>query len=207
MKDRKNKILYEITQMINNTKLDELNSKQRFDVLKKEYIEIKKKMSEIDIIEDSQKKDINELQNENMDLILELGKIYFNRGERYKALKTKLNYEKKQKIIDEFKNNNKIPDDSVINSLAKSIDISLEECKNWFKWLDDCYKYIELQIKINDKTIEIQKKKDFFKKINNSFILNEPVVKENKNVNVVIPDKKKKLMGGYNDSINLTKLE
>ena len=74
------------------------------------------------------------------------------------------------------KNNNKIPDQKMIDKIAKSLNIPSNDVEKWFNWIEKCYQYImaknelyKVMKKQNERTIEFTYKCE-------NFIIKKPII-------------------------------
>lgn len=176
-----NNIYRNISELI--TSLKEKEHEEEFEKLKEEYTKLIKDKNDIMEIFKIQNKNILKLQEEKINLIIQLYKIYMERKNNYKKVKP-VNKEMKSKIINLYKSKYKLLSDNEYTHYSKKLNLPFNELKMWCRWLESCYIYIQLQIKINKiiTLIEIEENKN--DKINHTYIINEPKIKEDKIVTI-----------------------
>jgi hypothetical protein len=202
---RKNFIYNDISLLISNLK-NESENKNKFDKLKEELKTISTETDDIKQFLEEQKNIINNLNSKRTDAIFNLSKTYFRRTEKYREINSEnVNNTKIKKILSLYKESNRhIPSDETLNKEASKLEININNLKKIFEWIDISRKYIETQTEVNLLKKDIEQKMNLFENINNNFILKMPEVKENKDVNIQLPEVKK---GGSNQSeIKLVKL-
>ena len=203
---RKNLIYNNISLLISNIK-NESENKNKFDELKEELKIISQETDDIKKFLQEQKNIINNLNSKRTDAIFNLSKIFFKRSEKYKEINNEnINNIKIKKILTLYNGNNRqIPPENILTKEASNLEININNLKKIFEWIDISRKYIETQTEVNLLKKDIEQKINLFENINNNFILKMPEVKENKNVNIQLPQVKK---GGSNENeIKLVKLD
>ena len=176
-----NNIFKKISELI--TTLKDKEYEEEFEKLKEEYIKLIKDKNDINEIFKIQNKNVLKLEEEKINLIIQLYKIYMERKNSYKKVKP-INKEIKSKIINLYKSKYKLLSDNEYTYHSKKLNVPFNELKMWSKWLESCYIYIKLQNKINKiiNLIKIEKNKN--DKINSIYIINEPKIKEDKTISI-----------------------
>jgi hypothetical protein len=177
IKDEISNILYEIAYLLDNNNIINEDKREKFDILKKKYIEYNTSVKNIDKIFEDDKKIIDDILIEIKDKYTEIINYYNFRKTFYSNIENKITNEKRVYIINIFKEKgNKIPDDTTIVGISKKYDINVGDLDNWFKWIEATYTYIKLQkelFELNDKmNLEI-KNRDLQKRY---FIYQKPAI-------------------------------
>jgi hypothetical protein len=177
IKDEISNILYEIAYLLDNNNIINQDKREKFDILKKKYIEYNTSVKDIDKIFEDDKKIIDDILIEIKDKYTEIINYYNFRKTFYSNIENKITNEKRVYIINIFKEKgNKIPDDTTIVGISKKYDINVGDLDNWFKWIEATYTYIKLQkelFELNDKmNLEI-KNRDLQKRY---FIYQKPAI-------------------------------
>ena len=177
IKDEISNILYEIAYLLDNNNIINEDKREKFDILKKKYIEYNTSVKNIDKIFENDKKIIDDILIEIKDKYTEIINYYNFRKTFYSNIENKITNEKRVYIINIFKEKgNKIPDDTTIVGISKKYDINISDLDNWFKWIEATYTYIKLQkelFELNDKmNLEI-KNRDLQKRY---FIYQKPAI-------------------------------
>jgi hypothetical protein len=177
IKDEISNILYEIAYLLDNNNIINQDKREKFDILKKKYIEYNTSVKDIDKIFEDDKKIIDDILIEIKDKYTEIINYYNFRKTYYSNIENKITNEKRVYIINIFKEKgNKIPDDTTIVGISKKYDINVGDLDNWFKWIEATYTYIKLQkelFELNDKmNLEI-KNRDLQKRY---FIYQKPAI-------------------------------
>ena len=175
--DEISNILYEIAYLLDNNNIINQDKREKFDILKKKYIEYNTSVKDIDKIFEDDKKIIDDILIEIKDKYTEIINYYNFRKTYYSNIENKITNEKRVYIINIFKEKgNKIPDDTTIVGISKKYDINVGDLDNWFKWIEATYTYIKLQkelFELNDKmNLEI-KNRDLQKRY---FIYQKPAI-------------------------------
>ncbi len=155
---KSNEILYKISEYVENK--DNIQDEERsdFDLIKTEYVTLRKHLDEVNFIFNNQYNTVNELLDKKLKETIELSLLLQDRQDSYQRIGDKriTNIQKNQ-MAEEFKKNNlKIPDDFIIKKISKDIgDISFREVENWFNWIEKTYLYMKKQKELNliDKDI------------------------------------------------------
>lgn len=177
IKDEISNILYEIAYLLDNNNIINEDKREKFDILKKKYIEYNTSVKDIDKIFEDDKKIIDDILIEIKDKYTEIINYYNFRKMFYSNIENKITNENRVYIINIFKEKgNKIPDDTTIVGISKKYDINISDLDNWFKWIEATYIYIKLQkelFELNDKmNLEI-KNRDLQKRY---FIYQKPAI-------------------------------
>ena len=179
LKENSELLLYKISLLIESKKNITENDKKDFENLKNKYLIYSDKIKDIDDINKEFYNDLEVLINEKIDKTIELAKFYQKRVDIYNTINVHINNSLKNKLIVNFKNNNKkIPGDSTINKIAKENNISSNEVEKWFKWIEATYFYLlckKIIFNINDKITEKEKHFEMNKK---NMIIKKPILEE-----------------------------
>ena len=154
--------------------------RKEFELYKNKYIEIKKELNEINIINNSHYDKLEVLFSKKIDASINLAKYYQQRLLAYNNIYVMISEKVKNILIKKFKDNKKkIPSLSEINKLAKSNNIPSIEVEKWFKWIEIMYFYLLVQnevFAINNEIIDIEKNYD----INTEFMIKKKPIIEKK---------------------------
>lgn len=177
IKDEISNILYEIAYLLDNNNIINEDKREKFDILKKKYIEYNTSVKDIDKIFEDDKKIIDDILIEIKDKYTEIINYYNFRKMFYSNIENKITNENRVYIINIFKEKgNKIPDDTTIVGISKKYDINISDLDNWFKWIEATYIYIKLQkelFELNDKMYLEIKNRDLQKRY---FIYQKPAI-------------------------------
>lgn len=160
----------------------------KFNEFKLEYKVKVNQLKQCEDIFNDQNKEINKLQNQLVDLKLLLGKKYIERQLMYDKLKNNhIRRISKNKLFKLYKSSNlKIPDRSVVQKVAKKLNVQTDDAMNWLDWFDICKTYIEIQLNIQNNMKTIKKTKEQNNMTNNNFLISAPNVSDKKDVNMNI---------------------
>ena len=178
-----NIIYNSISELINNMYMDDIFKKKEIEKLKEEYKKIIIDLNNIKEIFKIQSSKLFKLNEEKLNLEIELANLYINRKKSFNKIKP-INIKSKKNIINTFKKDMKIPNNDMIKSLSLNIDLSIDEIKDWFNWINISYLYINYQMKINKLTHLIKENIKNNNKINENFIMNKPDFNEKKHVSI-----------------------
>ena len=179
LKETSELLLYKISLLIESKKNITENDKKDFQNLKNKYLIYSDKIKDIDDINKEFYNELDLLLNEKIDKTTELAKFYQKRIDIYNTITVSINNTLKNKLINNFKNNNKkIPVDTEINKIAKDNNIPSNEVEKWFRWIEATYFYLlckKIIFNISDKIIEKEKHFEMNKK---NMIIKKPIVEE-----------------------------
>jgi len=139
-----NKIILEkISAIIEKTENYNDEDRNIFNNLKNQYSLYNKKIIEIDVINENYYKSMESLNLEQINLSNNLAEYYNKRNNIFKNITQSIPKNIKNKLIILFKkNNNKIPSDNEINTIAKNNTIPSKIIEEWFLWIEQCYYYL-----------------------------------------------------------------
>jgi hypothetical protein len=173
-----NKILYNISLIIESKNNINDENRESFDILKKEYISLKKKINDIQLIQDEFYKSLNELLNKKINESNNIIKFYQKRRNYYHEIKTMIPEEIKREFITIFKKNkNKMPEQTEINQISKKYKIPAKDTENWFLWIESSYYYLIAKKEINKLDKEMIEKEDTFDFHSKYMIIKKPIIK------------------------------
>lgn len=168
-----------ISNIINDLNKDISEYTEEFELLKKEYKEYDDEFKNIRILLKLQNDNLISLKTQQVKLKIELIKLYNQRHTNFKLLKP-INLDKKKNIIKLYKQNLKLLTDDLYFEKSKEINVSIENLKNWFLWLNSSYLYSLKQIEINklNKIINLTNSKNDV--INKNFKIKKSEIQEKK---------------------------
>lgn len=174
-----NKILYEISSLVENNDIINNEKREKFSELKGLYIEYNKKKKEIEEYKRDNNKIIDDIMQEKLNKYNILINSYNDRKETFSNINTSITNEIRQELIKVYKENGyKIPKDDIIEGISKKHNIKTLVVDNWFKWIESTYLYIKTQkelFEINNKlNEEINKQEENYK----LFLYEEPEIKK-----------------------------
>jgi hypothetical protein len=178
-----NNIYNSISELISDIYNDDSFKKKEFEKLKDEYKSIILNLNDIKNIFKIQSSKLFKLNEEKINFEIQLANIYINRKKLFKNIKP-VNKESKKLIYNTYKNNMKIPSEEEIKSLSTKIKLTSSETKEWFKWMNESYLYINYQLKINKLTLLIKEHTSKNDKTNKNFIIHKPDFNEKKKVDL-----------------------
>jgi len=172
-----NKLLYEITLLIETKSNINDEHRQKFDELKNKYLIMKEKLNDIQLINDDFYKITQELLDVKIKESNNLAKYYQIRNISYEKIKTMISEKDKNELILLFKKNqNKIPIQTEINRIAKKYKISSNDIENWFSWIEASYLYLLVKRDINELDKEIMKEENKFDFNTKYMIIKKPII-------------------------------
>lgn len=173
-----NKIILEkISAIIEKTENYNDEDRNIFNDLKNKYSLYNKKIIEIDVINENYYKSMESLNIEQINLSNNLAEYYNKRNNIFKNITQSIPKKIKNKLIILFKkNNNKIPSDNEINTIAKSNTIPSKVIDEWFLWIEQCYYYLITKNKLYEIIKEINGKEKEFENKNKYMLLKLPEI-------------------------------
>jgi hypothetical protein len=173
-----NKIILEkISAIIEKTENYNDEDRNIFNNLKNQYSLYNKKIIEIDVINENYYKSMESLNLEQINLSNNLAEYYNKRNNIFKNITQSIPKKIKNKLIILFKkNNNKIPSDNEINTIAKNNTIPSKIIEEWFLWIEQCYYYLITKNKLYEIIKEINLKEKEFENKNKYMILKLPEI-------------------------------
>jgi len=170
-------ILYKISSLIEtNNNITEENRKE-FDYLKQKYILFRKNIFDIDEINKNFQDELELLYKKKIDISYDLAKYYQIRKDNFIKIEVKENI--KKILIKKFnENNKKIPNDTVINKIAKENKIASSTIESLFKWIESSYFYILVRKELNKINDEIYDKEKNFNKNTKYMIIKKPIIEK-----------------------------
>jgi hypothetical protein len=179
LKEYSDKILFKINNLIEQKSNITEDNRKDFDNLKKQYIICKEKISEIDDINKEYYKDLETMLNDKIEKTILLAKYYQKRNEEYNKINIQIKEELKNKLIKYFKENKKkIPSLSIINKIAKDNNIPSDEIEKWFDWIESVYKYMAVQIELNNIEKKLKEYEEEYDINTKYMIIKKPDIKE-----------------------------
>lgn len=177
MNNECNKLLYNITLLIETKSNINDQHRQKFDELKNKYLIMKEKLNDIQLINDDFYKVTQELLDKKIKESNNLAKYYQIRNVSYEKIKTMISEKDKNELILLFKNNkNKIPIQTEINRIAKKYKTSSNDIENWFSWIEASYLYLLVKRDINELDKEIMKEENKFDFNTKYMIIKKPII-------------------------------
>ena len=173
-----NKIILEkISAIIEKTENYNDEDRNIFNNLKNKYSLYNKKIIEIDVINENYYKSMESLNLEQINLSNNLAEYYNKRNNIFKNITQSIPKNIKNKLIILFKkNNNKIPSDNEINTIAKNNTIPSKVIDEWFLWIEQCYYYLITKNKLYEIIKEINGKEKEFENKNKYMLLKLPEI-------------------------------
>ncbi len=170
-------ILEKVSLLIEKPSNIDDDDRKYFEELKKNYSLYSKKLQEIDVINQNHLEIIEKLTIKKIDNSLLIAKFYNERNLIFKEINEPIEKESKKEIIELFhKNNNKIPDQKIIDKTAKMLDIPSDDVEKWLNWIEKCYQYLQAKKILYDSINEINEiKSEFIYKCEN-FIIKKPII-------------------------------
>ena len=179
LKENSDLILYKINNLIETKNNITEEHRKEFDLLKKEYLESKKKLIDIELINKNYYDEMEKLFSQKIEQSNQLAKYYQQRTEEYNKIEIFISEILKNKLMKYFKENkNKIPPLIIINKIAKENQIKSNEIEKWFNWIETVYYYLLTKkdiMKLND---EINKKELNYDINTKYMIIKKPVIEE-----------------------------
>jgi hypothetical protein len=157
--DRIHEILYQLSYIIENRDKITDDERLQFDLLKEEYVNIKKHMDEIKEIDDRYEDEIDRLYETKLEKLIELSREIQNRENIYQEILEseypRITLSQKRKISEALKER-KTKDGLVrleeikINELSLDFKIPSKIIELWMNWIISCYEYIKIEKKCNE---------------------------------------------------------
>ena len=170
-------ILEKISLLIEKPSNIDDNDRKYFDELKKKYGLYSKKIQEIDEINKNHFEDMENLTIKKMDHSLLMAKYFNERNMVFKEITESILIESRTEIIKYFnQNKNSIPEQKMIDKIARKLDIPSNDVEKWFNWIEKCYQYLQSKNELY-KIIKEQNEKniEFIYKCEN-FIIKKPII-------------------------------
>ena len=206
--NRKNTIYNKISVLISNIG-NESSNKKEFDELKEELKKINVVTSAIKVILSQQKEHLEQLNNEKTQGLFKLSSLYFKRTETYKNInRNKVTNDKVNELLKAYNDNNRqLLSEQNMKKESEKHNMDLTNVKKILEWIHFSKEYIQLQAEVNALKKELEEKTELYDSINNNFILKMPEVKENKEVDIKIPEKQKQTDGSDENELKLIKIK
>ncbi len=178
LKELIDEILFKINNLIETKSNITEENRNEFELLKKKYMDCKKKIDNIDEINKKYNDEMQNLINDKIEKSTELAKYYQKRNDNYNDIKVHIKETLKNKLIKYFKENkNRIPPLPIINKIGKDNGIPSAEIEKWFNWIENVYNYLIIQKEINNIDKIIQEKENNFAQMTGYMIIKKPVLK------------------------------
>lgn len=205
--NRKNTIYNKISVLISNIG-NELSNKKEFDELKEELKKINVVTSAIKVILSQQKEHLEQLNNEKTQGLFKLSSLYFKRTETYKNInRNKVTNDKVNELLKAYNDNGRqLLSEQNMKKESEKHNMDVTNVKKILEWINFSKEYIQLQAEVNSLKKELEEKTELYDSINNNFILKMPEVKENKEVDIKIPEKQTGGQSNENE-LKLIKIE
>jgi len=172
-------ILYKINNIIDTKNNITDKNRDEFNELKNKYLLCKEKIDDINVIKDEYYTLVDELYKKMIELSFLLAKYYQSRNESYDDIEENIKEELKNKLIRYFKENKKrIPPLNIINKIAKENNIKSVEIEKWFVWIENVYKYLDIQFQLNKIEKDINEKETQYMLTTKYMIIKKPEIKE-----------------------------
>ena len=179
LKNQIDKILLKFFSFINSSENFTKENREEFDILKEKYVAYKKKIEEIDIINDDFYKEIDELNFKKIEKANDLIIRYKKKIDVYSKIKTMIPENLKTELIKMFSTNKmKIPNGSNITNIAKINNIPYDDIELWFIWIEENYYYLLLKNELLKITNEIESKEKSYDLNTKYFIIKKPIIIE-----------------------------
>jgi hypothetical protein len=200
--NRKNTIYNKISVLISNVG-NETSNKKEFDELKEELKKINVVTNAIKVILSQQKDHLNQLNNDKTQGLFKLSGLYFKRTETYKNInREKVTNDKVTELLKAYNDNGRqLLSEQNMKKESEKHNMDITNVKKILEWINFSKEYIQLQAEVNALKKELEEKTELYDSINNNFILKMPEVKENKEVDIQVPEPKVK-KGGDNSVSN-----
>lgn len=160
-----------------------ITDRDNFKKNKEEYLKSKKQLDEIKNVFKKQTETEDKIEKEKFDLSDNMMVLYYQRKNVFKEITNKINSKKTRYMLDLYKNEKEISDNR-ISQLSKQLDLPKDDIKNFLKWLNISKQYIDIQLKLNKVSEEIEEQKNIMKDISNNFMTTLPIITENKKITV-----------------------
>lgn len=179
LKNQINKILLKFYSFIDAKDNFTSENREEFDNLKQKYVTYKRTLDEIDLINNSFYKEIDELNMKKLEKMNDLIIRYKKKTVIYGKIKTMIKQFLKNEMIKMFSENKmSIPSDGVIKNLAKTNDIPSDDIELWFEWIEENYYYLLLRKDISEISEQITKAELSYNINTDYFIVKKPEIKQ-----------------------------
>jgi hypothetical protein len=143
LKENSDLILYKINNLIESKSNITEENRKEFEILKKEYVDFKVKLNDIENINKEYYETQEQLFSRKIDKSNQLAKYYQKRNEEYEKIEVFITETLKNKLMKYFKENkNRIPSQTIINKIGKENQIKSNEIEKWFNWIESVYHYL-----------------------------------------------------------------
>lgn len=138
-------------------------------------------------------KELKNIENEqdNLNAVFQKQQEYIDNIDKQKqelkknclefSIKREMLYQKLKEIDGEVKLklkeiflNEKVPENKRLSEIAKNVNLTLEETKNWILWYESVYNYIETVSKLNQLNDDLMIHQKVYEKINHKYVLEPP---------------------------------
>jgi len=177
LKKYSEEILYKISNLIESKNNITEDNRKEFDYLKDKYVLFRKNINDIDIINKDYYNDLKILKKKKIDKSYDLAKYYQLRKNNYSNIITNENV--KKNLIKKFsENNKKIPNDTVINKIAKEYKMASSQIESLFKWIESSYFYLLIKNELTEINNKIKNKETDFNKNTKYMIIKKPIIEK-----------------------------
>ncbi len=150
--DNLNEILWQIAYLVENFENITDEERENFEVLKYNYINLKKQFDEINNIQNNYNSKLSKLFDFKIKSLVELSQKLLIRENIFSEINAMITIKQKRNLIRKCKEGLTTLNQDEINILAKDYKVSNKDIENWIKWIYACKDYIEYQNKL--KVIE-----------------------------------------------------
>lgn len=179
LKEKSDLMLYKINNLIETKNNITEENRKEFDLLKKEYLECKTKLVDIEDINDEYYQLMEDLFSKKIDKSTQLAKYYQKRNEEYKKIEIFISEPLKNKLMKYFKENkNRIPSLTIINKIGKDNNIKSNEIEKWFYWIESVYHYLLTKKDIMKINEDINKNELIYDINTKYMIIKKPIIEE-----------------------------
>lgn len=159
-----NQILYQLAYIIENKENITDDDRSQFDILKSNYLILKKHLDEIGQIESQYENELQNLFDRKLQLLTEISIYLQERQDLFDKITTVITLQEKNEIAkliakeNPNKNVKKLKELSEydIKELAKKMKLPNTEIEHWMKWIVSCIQYIFIQKNITKINQEIK---------------------------------------------------
>ena len=142
----------------------------------------------INSILQNQEENLDILINEKKEKIKTLAELSLKRKNTFKQLK-KVDRDIKEKLK-EISINEKNPSHVRLNQISKNTGLSIKEINDWISWFVCMYDYTKLSVELQNLNNDLIEKTRLFRRINENFVLEPPLVDIKTDSKIVYEDKK-----------------
>ena len=152
-----------------------ITTTDKFSEIKKEYLDNKQTIDEINDIFKNQKEELDKEDNKKFEIFSKIMELYYKRKHIFANIKHSINANNRNKLLEIYKNEKNISD-TRIKQIAKQINIDENDIKNILLWFSLGFETIKLQNQLNTIEKDIKKYKANMNFVNDNMMTKLPII-------------------------------